>query len=334
HMDGMLEEFGKVAATLTYHAPRIPVVSNVTGALATAEELCAPEYWVRHVREAVRFADGIAALSAQGVTRFLELGPDGTLSAMARECVSEDALLVPALRRDRSEEQALLAALSTLHVHGTDVDWCAFYEGTGARRVDLPTYAFDRERFWMVPEAESVRTAEDATDIAFWEAVESEDLSALASTLKVADEEALGSVLPALSSWRREHRNASTVDAWRYRVDWKPVGNLPAQTLRGTWLAVVPSGAADDQLLSGLESRGAHVVPVEFEGTPDRHTLAEALRALADSEQIAGVLSLADTVGASVTLTQALGDAGVGAPLWLVTRGAVVAASGDRLVDV
>ncbi|WP_243469292.1 type I polyketide synthase [Streptomyces cinnamoneus] len=149
HMDGMLEEFGKVAATLTYHAPRIPVVSNVTG--ATAEELCAPEYWVRHVREAVRFADGIAALSAQGVTRFLELGPDGTLSAMARECVSEDALLVPALRRDRSEEQALLSALSTLHVHGTDVDWCAFYEGTGARRVDLPTYAFQHRHYWPKP---------------------------------------------------------------------------------------------------------------------------------------------------------------------------------------
>ncbi|PHQ52005.1 3-ketoacyl-ACP reductase, partial [Streptomyces cinnamoneus] len=157
HMDGMLEEFGKVAATLTYHAPRIPVVSNVTG--ATAEELCAPEYWVRHVREAVRFADGIAALSAQGVTRFLELGPDGTLSAMARECVSEDALLVPALRRDRSEEQALLSALSTLHVHGTDVDWCAFYEGTGARRVDLPTYAFQHQRYWL----DATKAAGDVT---------------------------------------------------------------------------------------------------------------------------------------------------------------------------
>ncbi|WP_448324123.1 acyltransferase domain-containing protein, partial [Streptomyces sp. DSM 41493] len=128
HMDGMLEEFRRVAEGLTYDLPRIPVVSNVTGAMAEADEVTSAEYWVRHVREAVRFADGIAALSAQGVTRFLELGPDGTLSAMARECVSEDALLVPALRRDRSEEQALLAALSTLHVHGTDVDWCAFYE--------------------------------------------------------------------------------------------------------------------------------------------------------------------------------------------------------------
>ncbi|MFI1973486.1 SDR family NAD(P)-dependent oxidoreductase, partial [Streptomyces cinnamoneus] len=149
HMDGMLENFRKVAATLTYNAPRIPVVSNVTGGLATAEELCAPEYWVRHVREAVRFADGIAALSAQGVTRFLELGPDGTLSAMARECLPDPAaVLMPALRRDRPEAESLLSVLATLHVHGVDVDWRAFYEGSGARRVDLPTYAFQHQHYW------------------------------------------------------------------------------------------------------------------------------------------------------------------------------------------
>ncbi|WFB10966.1 type I polyketide synthase [Streptomyces sp. LX-29] len=150
HMDGMLEEFAGVAKGLSFAAPRIPVVSNVTGEIASVEELCSAEYWVRHVRDAVRFADGIRALEAQGVTRFLELGPDGTLSAMARDCLAEDsdAVLVPVLRRDRSEEQTLLAALGQLYVHGVAADWEAVFAGTGARRVDLPTYAFQHERYW------------------------------------------------------------------------------------------------------------------------------------------------------------------------------------------
>ncbi|MFF4355205.1 type I polyketide synthase, partial [Streptomyces sp. NPDC001530] len=124
----------------------IPVVSNVTGELA--QELGSPEYWVRHVREAVRFSDGIRSLVAEGVSRFVELGPDGVLTGMA-ELTVEDAVLVPALRRDRSEPEALVSALGRLHVAGAVVDWSAFFAGSGAQRVDLPTYAFQRRRYWM-----------------------------------------------------------------------------------------------------------------------------------------------------------------------------------------
>ncbi|WFB11925.1 SDR family NAD(P)-dependent oxidoreductase [Streptomyces sp. LX-29] len=153
HMDGMLEDFARVAKGLSFVAPRIPVVSNVTGEIASVEELCSAEYWVRHVRDAVRFADGIRALEAQGVTRFLELGPDGTLSAMARDCLAEDsdAVLVPALRRDRSEEQTLLTAVSALYVQGGELGWEAVFAGSGARRVDLPTYAFQHQHYWPNP---------------------------------------------------------------------------------------------------------------------------------------------------------------------------------------
>ncbi|WP_425424319.1 beta-ketoacyl synthase N-terminal-like domain-containing protein, partial [Streptomyces chattanoogensis] len=147
-MEPMLEEFRAVVTRLSFGTPTIPVVSNLTGHLAGPEQLAHADYWVRHAREAVRFADGIRALRAEGVTRFLELGPDGVLSAMARESASDDAVLAPVLRKDRPEETALLGALAQLYVRGTGVDWTGLFAGSGARWADLPTYAFQHERFW------------------------------------------------------------------------------------------------------------------------------------------------------------------------------------------
>jgi len=136
-MDPMLEEFRAVVEGLSFGAPQIPVVAD----------LASPDYWVEHVRRPVRFADGVARLSGEGVTAFLELGPDAVLAAMAAE-TAQDALTVPALRRDHDEVMTLLTAVAGLHVHGIEVDWAAFFAGTGARPVDLPTYAFQRRRFW------------------------------------------------------------------------------------------------------------------------------------------------------------------------------------------
>ncbi|WP_191878744.1 polyketide synthase dehydratase domain-containing protein, partial [Streptomyces filipinensis] len=123
----------------------------LTGRLA---EPYTPEYWVRHVREAVRFADGVRTLYGLGVTTFVEIGPGGVLSALAQGCLDEDAdiVTVPALRADRPEPYAVTTACAQLHVAGVEVDWQAFFPG--ARRVDLPTYAFQRERYWLdVPQA-------------------------------------------------------------------------------------------------------------------------------------------------------------------------------------
>ncbi|NYV77415.1 type I polyketide synthase, partial [Streptomyces sp. UH6] len=146
-MEPMLEEFRTLLQTATFHAPRIPIVSNLSGSVA-GEELLTADYWVDHVRQTVRFADGIRHLDAQGVSTYLELGPGGVLSAMAQETVAE-AAFVSALRKNRAETDAVVTALAELHTNGTAVDWTAYYAGTNPRRVDLPTYAFQHEEFWL-----------------------------------------------------------------------------------------------------------------------------------------------------------------------------------------
>ncbi|MFI0736450.1 type I polyketide synthase [Streptomyces sp. NPDC021225] len=193
-MEPMLDEFRQVAASLTYAEPAIGMVSNLTGELARPGELTDPEYWVRHVRHAVRFGDGLAWLRANGASTFLELGPDGTLSALAHDRLDDDPatepteaaaavsaetaavvpvggpvadggriVSAPALRPDRPEAHTLLTALARIHVHGVAVDWSAVIGprpagADGRRRVELPTYAFDRRRYWP-------RTHERAADL-------------------------------------------------------------------------------------------------------------------------------------------------------------------------
>ncbi|WP_232838141.1 type I polyketide synthase [Streptomyces geranii] len=150
-MEPMLDEFRNVAQKLTYSPPGIPIVSNVTGKPADADQLCTPEYWVRHVRETVRFREGVRTLEALGVSRFVELGPDGSLSSLGQECLLGDrpAAFIPVLHRDRPEARQVTAAVCGAHAHGAEVSWPAFFDGTGARRIGLPTYAFQRQRYWI-----------------------------------------------------------------------------------------------------------------------------------------------------------------------------------------
>ncbi|MGW2232032.1 SDR family NAD(P)-dependent oxidoreductase, partial [Streptomyces formicae] len=151
-MDPMLDDFRTVLANVSYEAPSIPIVSTLTGVRASAEELASPDYWVRHVRESVRFADAVKTLAAEGLVTFIEVGPGGTLSALGQES-APDAAFVPVLRTDQAngqpEEPALVSAVAQVCARGVRLDWEAFFAGRGARRVDLPTYAFQHQRYWL-----------------------------------------------------------------------------------------------------------------------------------------------------------------------------------------
>ncbi|WP_278188727.1 acyltransferase domain-containing protein [Micromonospora sp. R77] len=145
-MDPMLAGFRAVAESVEYRRPRIPVVSNLTGQVV--DEFTA-EHWVRHVREAVRFADGVRTLRTLGTARFVELGPDAPLCAAVADDVPQDCLIQPLLRRDVPEVAALTSAVARLWTAGVPTDWAAFFAGTGATPADLPTFAFQRRRFWL-----------------------------------------------------------------------------------------------------------------------------------------------------------------------------------------
>ncbi|RLV04270.1 beta-ketoacyl synthase [Streptomyces griseocarneus] len=145
-MRPMLDDFSAVVGTLAFAPPRLPVVSSVTG-VAVTDEMSRPEYWVRQVCATVRFADALASAKAG---TFLEYGPDAVLTGMvADNAAGADVLGVPLLRADRPEPLQAVTALAQLHVRGVDADWSALFAGTGARPVELPTYPFQRRRFWL-----------------------------------------------------------------------------------------------------------------------------------------------------------------------------------------
>ncbi|MEU9117475.1 type I polyketide synthase [Streptomyces sp. NPDC048483] len=358
HMDGMLAEFAEVAEKLEYRVPAIPVVSTLTGRAASREELCSPGYWVRQVRETVRFADAVRAAADQGVTCFVEAGPDGVLAALAEATLAEsrvDHVCVATQRADRDPDHTLVTALARLHAHGAPITWDPLF--TGARTIGLPTYAFQYRRYWPRPRARGAReSAVDtpgAVEERFWQDVAQGNADELANTLGLPDGSALEPVLPALSQWHRTERELSVVDGWMYRVEWQATTVPGTAGLSGTWLVVSDDNAPD--LVADcepvLKEHGADVHVVRLPADADREAVAGLLRvAQADAQAgrqtdptFAGVLSLLSSDGSDaqrrpgsalpLALLQALGDIGVDAPLWTTTRGTVSTGPADPVTD-
>ncbi|QMU69825.1 type I polyketide synthase [Streptacidiphilus sp. P02-A3a] len=347
-MDPMLAELGSTAAELTHAAPVVSWVGALTGEPVTEP---GADYWTAQARGAVRFADAVGTLAGQGLSVFLEIGPDGTLSAMgpaALDGADAEPVFVPLQRTGTAAPSALLTALSRAHAHGVGVDWAAVLP-TG-QRVDLPTYAFANERLWLRdprPSADAVASggAESAEERRFWAAVEGGDAQALADTLAAPDQRQLDGVLPLLTSWRRREREESATAGWRYAVSWTPVADPAPAALSGLWLVVADGGAEADEYLRALTAHGAEAVLARTgAGETDRKSVAARIsHALDGLPAVTGIVSLlalearplerypavaAGTAG-TLGLVQALGDLGITAPLWVLTRGAVAAGAGE-----
>ncbi|MFI6697454.1 type I polyketide synthase [Streptomyces sp. NPDC050509] len=327
----------------------VPFLSTVTGEWLEGGRGPDAEYWVRNLRQTVRFEEAIRALAGSGFGAFVECSAHPVLTASMRETLESagsDAVVVGSLRRDDGGARRVLTSLGEAFVHGVPVDWTQAYTRSGARRVDLPTYAFQHERFWWAPD-DAPAPEDSAADGAFWQAVEGGDAEALAGALEV-DDASLAQVLPALKSWRQRQRVTSTVDGWRYRTRWAPVSTARRPTLSGTWLLVAPEGCAAEVVgptAAAVRDHGGDVVTVELPAGAARDRIADLLRSVrAEGGAYGGVLSLlsladgppvetgvprAGLTGA-LALFQALGDAGVNGPLWYLTRGAVAVADTDR----
>uniref|UniRef100_UPI003898DC67 type I polyketide synthase n=1 Tax=Kitasatospora azatica TaxID=58347 RepID=UPI003898DC67 len=315
HMDPMLDQFRAIASSLTYNQPTIPLVSNLTGTLADPQDLQTPDYWVRHVRETVRYTHAITTLATEGATTFLELGPDTVLTAMTQDTL-DNATTIPLLRANRPEPHTATRALAELHTTGTTINWNAYYAGTGATTTPLPTYAFQHQHYWL----EGTPVASDPTDQSFWETVEREDLQAFAATLQLDPDAPLSTVLPALSTWRKDQRDRSAVDTWRYQITWKPLSTTNSSSLSGTWLVVTPTDGHPllDWTTQALAEGGATVQTRTIDALQNTNALQNT-----DPSGIVSLLDLEDTL----TLIQT----GIDAPIWALTQSAVSTTPTERI---
>jgi ubiquinone/menaquinone biosynthesis C-methylase UbiE len=159
-MEPMVDEFERVAAEVTYAAPRIGLVSNVSGTLARGEEMAQAAYWRRHIRQPVRFSESMGWLCGQGYRMFMELGPSPVLLGMAARCFPEESgcVCLPSLKRGEGDCQRMLTSLAELYARGAAVDWDGFHRDRPHRRCALPTYPFQRERYWMESPTATLRS--------------------------------------------------------------------------------------------------------------------------------------------------------------------------------
>ncbi|MGW6295392.1 SDR family NAD(P)-dependent oxidoreductase, partial [Streptomyces sp. NPDC055058] len=348
HVESIEAELAEVLGSVTALEPSVPFLSTVTGQWVEPGQTDGG-YWYRNLRQTVQLTPAVSKLVAEGHGAFLEMSPHPVLTVPVAEAVEDagaEAVVVGSLRRGEGGLDRFFLSLGEAWAGGVAVDWTPAFDGLSPRHVELPTYPFQRSRYWLdVPKAQ---VSADPADEQFWRTVEEGDLDALAGTLGV--EEGLDAVVPALAAWRTARRERHVLDNWRYRVTWRPFTTPGSGTLDGDWLLVVPETRDGDELTARirqvLEESGAGVVPVVVPGQADHAVLAALLdEAVSDAGGVpAGVLSLlaldvepdkrspgvSTGLLASMALSQALSDTAVRAGLWTVTRGAVTVGVDDE----
>ena len=267
HMEDIHERLLEKLAVISPHTSEVPFFSTVTQDWLDTATMDA-EYWYRNLWQSGEFEQSTRELLRHGHEAFIEISPHPILNLALRDTIDNaegEAVVVGSLRRNDGGLDRFLISVGEAHVQGVSVAWKAAFAGSDARRVELPTYAFQRQRYWLDTPAPAGDTTEpavgaDPVDARFWQAVEHSDLDALASMLTVDDDQrnsALNALLPALPVLstmpvlRRQHRDQSIVDCWRYGVSWHPLTEPRTPVLSGTWLVLVPVNTVD-----GVDNQG------------------------------------------------------------------------------
>ena len=231
-MEPVLDALERSAGLVTFAEPRIDLVTNLTGERLPAGRTLDPQYLRRHARETVRFGDGMATLHELGYRIFVEIGPRPVLLGMGRRCLPDDAgVWLPSLRTNRSDWQSMLDSLGALYAHGATADWENFDRGFPGRRVVLPTYPFQRQRYWAVQQAEASHASAPRDPL---------PPDSAATVASAVDPQAPGS--------------------WLYQTQWRPqpapAGQLP-RNMAGHWIILADSGGVGRQLAAALEKQEA-----------------------------------------------------------------------------
>ena len=340
-MDPALPEFETIVAGLTLRSPTVPVLSNLTGRPATSEQLTSSRYWIRHLRDPVRFYDSVTWLLEQGEHVFVELSAHPVLAPAIADALSRNAgrtqsAMITTSHRDRPALDAVATALAQLYNHGHGPSWRVLYPD--ARTVALPTYPFEHRRYWLVP----APTAEVSgpADGALWKAVDDDAVDTVAEILGLSDAEnsaTLAAVVHALRRWRSDLGVRSAANKLRYRIEWRSITPNKLSPTRCRWLVLTSRDHADDPWITGLTARYADSVEVLAvdPSALDSNSLSASLASGVTRARCDGVVSFLATderagqgsgvsVGLSATLVvaQAHCAANLGIPLWVVTRGA------------
>ncbi|MEQ9237392.1 MAG: thioester reductase domain-containing protein [Coleofasciculus sp. E2-BRE-01] len=277
-MEPMLTAFERVAKLISYSCPKIKLISNVTGELATTE-VTNPEYWCRHVRQTVRFAAGMETLYQQGYEVFLEIGARPTLLGMGRYCLPEGVgVFLPSLYPGREDWQQLLQSLAALYVRGVAVDWSAFDRDYSRRRRQLPTYPFQRQRYWAnIPEngyqtaaSLSQQKAQSPLVNLLLKGDTKQLAQHLETTGKLSDNELklLPKLLELLVQPNQQQLTAASIKDWLYEIEWQSQPRqLTSQEKNGfhtpgSWLIFADRGGVGQTLAKRLHKQGCTCILV------------------------------------------------------------------------